>query len=58
MQDTNDDRNLHLEAVQKHDLVFGELPSWVHTEGVGRTVPAVVRGRVDHVVLRRQNGRL
>ena len=34
MNNPEDDRNLHLEGVQKHDLVDGELPHWIYTEGI------------------------
>ena len=56
MEDTQDDGDLHLEAVEKDDLVLCELPGRVDPEWIGRTVPAGIRSRVDHVVLGRQDG--
>jgi len=34
VNNAEDDRNLHLEGVQKHDLVDGELPHWIYPEGI------------------------
>lgn len=51
VDDAEDDGDLHLEGVEEHDLVNGDLPHGVDAEGVGgAVVPADVGpgGRVDH----------
>ena len=55
VKDSEDDWNLHLESVQKDDLVGGQLPNGIHAKGIGRSVPAAVWGRIDHVALRAQD---
>ena len=42
VKNSEDDRDLHLESVQKDDLVLGKLPHRIHAEGIGRSVPATV----------------
>ena len=55
VEDSKDDGNLHLEAVQKDNLVFGNLPNGIHSKRIGSSVPGLFQGGVDHVHLPAQD---
>ena len=44
MDNAEDNRDLHLEGVEEHNLVDGNLPDWIHAEGVGGPVITFDRG--------------
>ena len=50
VEDTENDGNLHLESIKKNDFVLCNLPDRIDAKRVGSSIPALLRGGIDHVV--------
>ena len=55
MNHSQNDGYLHLESVQKDNLVLRDLPNGINSKPIWRTIPLIVKLGIDHVFVHVQD---